>query len=421
MMASSMGKRDAALQKKVKARELIKREEEDKKEYKVPVPYLPKDCISNIIVRLPHSSLLNSRLVCKQWYNIISSPVFIDAYLRRSESVLIFQTPLPEESCNNFPMASSSSSLMERPQVFSVEEYFQPSTFPGLWQSIPSKKLSLQFVEFKGGRCEKEEYNVSCEGSIRAACNGLILLDSKLKKHNLIVMNPVTRKLVKLPLGTLSQRHKESYGFALSSDTGLYKVVHLFHDELRFSSCEILDLQNRIWRAVNGPDFGLLKWFGYKPVSAIGALHWIPQIDRSEYIVSLEVNTEKFYTVKLPRNCRVYDRIVEMNGFLALVIHEEFNQIDIWVLKSVTGEEEWRKHHTITAGCLWDMVPLFCLRISEEMIFWREEDNCFYSYDFQLQVMKTVDMELGSIPFPDSYLHHVNSLVSWTSKDKQRF
>ncbi|KAF7836435.1 F-box/LRR-repeat/kelch-repeat protein [Senna tora] len=338
----------------------IQEKEEDKKQCMLPVPYLPKDCISNIIVRLPYSSLLDSRLVSKQWYNIISSPVFIDAYLRRSESVLIFQTPLPIENYNDFPMASSSSSLVERPRSFSVEEHFQPSFVPLLWQTVPTKKFSLQFVDFKGEKCKKEEYNVSFQGSIRAACNGLILLDSEAKKRKLIVLNPVTRKLIPLPLGTLCPAHKESYGFALSIDTGLYKVVHLFHDELGYASCEILDLKNRIWRAVNGPALGLVKWFGYKPVSAAGALHWVPQIDRNEYIVSLEVHTEKFYTVKLPRSCRTYDRIIEMNGFLGLVIHEEFNQIDIWVLKRRTGEgEEWRKHHSIIVGCLWDMIPLF--------------------------------------------------------------
>lgn len=420
MMANSMGKRGAALQKMVKTRELSKREE-DKKQDEVLVPNLPKDCMSNIIVRLPFSSLLNSRLVCKQWYNIIGSRFFIDTHQRHSESVLIFQTPLPKEKSTNFPMLpSSSSSSIERPPIFSVEDYCQPSFVPILWQPVPTKRFSLQFVEFEGGKCNKEEYNVICEGSIRAACNGLILLDSKLKKCKLIVLNPVTRKLIRLCLGTLSPPHNESYGFALDSDTGLYKVVHLFHDELGFVSCEVLDLENRIWRAVNGPAVGLLKWFGYKPVSAIKALHWVPQIDGNEYIVSMEVHTEKFHTINLPKICRAYDRIVEMSGFLGLAVHEEANQIDIWILKGIAGEE-WRKHHSITVGCLWDMIPLFSLRINEEMIFWGEEGRSFYSYDFQLQVMKTVETKGGRFPLSDAYFPHVNSLVSWSSRDVQRF
>ena len=83
-----------------------------------------------------------------------------------------------------------------------------------------------------------------------------------LSKLTLIVVNPVIRKLISLPLGTLCPADKESYGFAFCTVTGEYKVVHLFLDELRYISSEILNHGTRVWRVVNGPSFGLLRWLG---------------------------------------------------------------------------------------------------------------------------------------------------------------
>jgi len=279
----------------------------------------------------------------------------------------------------------------------------------------PTLKSYIQYLEIDGGRSKVVEYNASCLGNIRATCNGLILLDNKLKKGGLIVMNPVTRKLIALPLGTLYPPHNESYGFASSNVTDDYKVVHLFRDELGFLSCEILILGTRLWREVNGPSFGLFSWFGYMPVSAIGALHWVPHIDRSDFIVSMDVEKEKFHTIPLPKSSRTHDRIVETGDFLSFVTHEEANQIDIWILKGLG--ESWTKQHSITMGCIMDMVPLLSLRIKGDMIFKRDEDGSFYAYDFQLQVMRKVEMEKGFVPLSSSLLPHVNSLVSWSSRE----
>ncbi|RVW66475.1 hypothetical protein CK203_065088 [Vitis vinifera] len=220
-------------------------------------------------------------------------------------------------------------------------------------------------------------------GEITASFNGLILLENKLKRGRLVVMNPVTRKLTELPLGTLSQPHQESYGFALSYSTSEYKVVHLFHDELRYINCEILNVGTRTWRPVNGPSFGLISWFGYKPVSAMGALHWVPHINDNDYIVSLHLENEK----------NAPNRHLELEGFV-------WRRLDKAAL-----------HHT---GCILDMVPLFSMRTTEEMVFKRDEDGSLYAYDFQLQVMRKIDMET---PLSDCYLPHVNSLVSWCPKD----
>ncbi|GMN34799.1 hypothetical protein TIFTF001_044943 [Ficus carica] len=413
MLSKAMENKKASLLRSAEERASSKRREEERRKQQETdlVPYIPKDCVSNILVRLPLDALQRSRFVCKLWYNVINDAKFVDAYLRRSETVLLFLSSV----CKKFSDSRVVSILPENPNAISVEAKLHHPNSAIFFDKLPvnrASKFSIQFLEFKDGKCQTGEYNISCLGKIRATCNGLILLDDKMKKGGLVVMNPVTRKLMPLPRGTLSSLHDESYGFALSAVTGEYKVMHLFRDYLGYVSCEILNVGRRSWREIDGPSFGL-RWFGYDPVFAIGALHWIPEIDHSDYIVSVEVESEKFHKTSLPKSCRTYDRIVEMSGFLGFVTHNyEFNQIDVWILKSLLGDV-WTRHHSIITGCILDMIPLCSLRIKGELVFKRDEDDSIYVYNFQSEQMTMVEMVNNCHPFAVSYLPHVNSHVSW--------
>ncbi|KAK6925203.1 F-box associated domain, type 3 [Dillenia turbinata] len=401
-------------------RALSKKEidDEKRKHQESLVPYMPKDCVSIILVRLPVQSLQSSRFVCKPWYNIVNSSLFIDAHLRRSKFVIIFLESAVIERSNFYV---GPQILQENLNTFWVEANLRRSgSIPVLHQPDldPRSKHYLKFIEFEDGKGKFKEFNASCLGNIRATCNGLILIDNKFKKGGLIVFNPVTRKLVALPLGTLYPPHDESYGFGLCNVTGKYKVVHLFRDELGYVSCEILTPGASSWREVNGPSFGLFGWFGYKPISAIGALHWIPQIDRSECLVSIELHTEKFHTIPLPEHSRAHDGIIEMKGFLCFIVHQEICQrMDVWVLKSLQGED-WTTYHSITIGYIIDLVP-FCStsRDDEEIIFRRDEDCSFYTYNLRFEGMRKIEFEIRkgneSLRRSRSCLPHVNSLVSW--------
>lgn len=380
-------------------------EEDHKKQEDIAVPCLSKDCIWNILIRLPINSLPHSRFVCKSWYDIINSPTFIDAHLHRSQTVLIFLC---------FQHRRSLSSVKSVPNTFSVESSFLPTKSGSIFgePTVSSKSIFyMGFMEFKNGKCQMGEYNITCSGNIRGTCNGLVLLDNKLKKGGLLVMNPVTRKIIALPLGTISSPHNDSYGFAFINATGDYKVVHLFRDMLGYINCETLYLGTRVWREVNGPTFGLFGWLGNNPVSAIDALHWIPEIDRSDYLVSMEMENDKFTTIALPQSCQKYDGIIEMGGFLCFVTHEELN-VDVWILKGLCGEV-WTKQHCITRGCILDMVPLLSLGVSGDIIFKRDEDGSLYIYNFELQELRKIEMEAAGLLQSNLYMPHVNSLVSW--------
>lgn len=357
------------------------------------IPYIPKDCILNILARLPTESLPKSMLVCKPWFHIICSPKFIDSHLIRSESVLLFQRSVSDEEQSNPPPGQAPLVLFGRPK-----------------QTVKkSTRLSINFIEFTEGESRQAEYRLRCSGKIRAACNGLLLIDNVTKKGGLIVLNPVTSKGTSLPVGTIiPSQNSESYGFAYSDATGEYKAVHLFCDDLGYINCEVLILGEKLWKEVNGPTFGFFNgaWLGYRPVSAIGALHWIPHAHHGDYLVSMELTTDKFYSVPLPTMCGKYDRVLEMGRILAFITHEGQN-IDVWILKGL-HDEVWTKHHCLSVGCIRDMVPILSLKNKWDVIFWRKVDGSLHVYDLKLELMRKVEGQVPADSFP-----HVNSLVSW--------
>ncbi|GMH21780.1 hypothetical protein Nepgr_023622 [Nepenthes gracilis] len=409
-MPKSTRNKTSGLLRIVQERELLKKEIDDEEKRKRPIPDLPKDCVSCILLRLPVNDLQRSSCVCKPWNNMINTSMFIEYHLCRSEYVTIFLSSHKDEDQNNLYPPSVRK---ENATTFSVEKDLLKSVPVFCQPSVNERSKSyIHFLEIHDGRSNMREYNISCLGKIFASCNGLILLENKLKEGGLIVLNPVTRKLNALPVGTICPRHAESNGFVLDPSSNEYKVIHMFRDESGYISCEILSLRDRKWKEVNGPSLGLITWFGYKPVSAVGALNWLPSIDHNDYVVSMEIENAKFKTLSLPKSGRIHDGIVEMEGFLCFVAHEPMNRIVIWVLKSLS-EVNWMKQQSIEVGCIMDMVPVSGSRFGNHMIFRRDEDGSLYVYDFNLKVMSFVEMENGVIPLSGSYVSHVNSLVSW--------
>ncbi|KAH6765153.1 hypothetical protein C2S51_016402 [Perilla frutescens var. frutescens] len=329
------------VQEKMKLKQNL--EEKHKKQHKnkelqgnpVVVPYLPADCIFNIIVRLPLESILISRFVCKSWYGIVNSPAFIDAHLKRSNIGLIFLTPAVKGRVSSDVEKASPSSAIK--VDFSVDaKVLELDSTPILhWHLFnPRTQFQIKYVEIKDAKST---------------------------------------------------------------------------DDSQCIGCEIMSVGSGPWRVVDGPPHGFMGWLGYKPVSAIGALHWVPLVDHNEYIVSLPLDDEKFRKIPLPATGGIHDRILEMGRILGFVSHQPANQIDVWVLKSLGGEG-WAKQHSITLDCTRNMVPLYCVGAGGELVFKHEND--LYAYDQHLQLMRKIEVNKEWCSSPGCYFPHVNSLIS---------
>ncbi|KAI3818410.1 hypothetical protein L1987_12216 [Smallanthus sonchifolius] len=226
------------------------------------VPYLPKDCVTNILIRLPIESLQRSRFVCKSWYSIIKSPTFNRDNLHRAQKVIIFLSPVKAFLRSWY---DQESDFHENPNTFYVEsKVFELKRIPMLYRPLinTSLKYAIKYMVLEDGKSMIRDYNAACMGKIRASCDGLIVLDNTLRHRQLVIMNPVTHELNLLPSGTTYLALYESFGLVYGARG--YKLVHLFRDEShQFIGCEVLQIGETSWRVIDGPAFGLIKWFGF--------------------------------------------------------------------------------------------------------------------------------------------------------------
>lgn len=394
------------------------------------VPFLPDDLFFNVFLFLPIKSLLKFTCVCKTWYKMIHCAEFVESYNDHAET-----TPILFKIVVN-----------ERPNTFHVETQLELSKnfcfFPS--SSGFERKKFIHFLEIENEKAKIIDLNISFSGSVVATCNGLILITSMygVQKHwshllqeplfgsrdkpgQLIVMNPMTRKLIGFPLGTLPHglgRSKESYGFVYSHSKGVYKVVHLFKDKSGFIACEILSLQTRSWKAVDGPSGVVLSNLDHAPISAIGALHWLPCSD-TNYIISMGVDDERFTIIDLPLNMCIHDRLIEMGGYLSFVKSLNMNHIEVWVLKELEGTE-WVKQHTIRVDAILGYadieeysVPSFALN-AKVLVFKRKEK--LFSYDFELEEIREIEMEHESITAYETIMPHSCNLATWEPLEHMR-
>ncbi|KNA23677.1 hypothetical protein SOVF_022680 [Spinacia oleracea] len=387
------------------------------------VPFLPNDLMFKVFLLLPIKSLLRFTSVCKAWYKLIHCAEFVEAYNTHAQT-----TPIILRGVDN-----------DRPNTFHVETQLSQSENFCLFPCSSGLKRSkfIHFLEIENEKAKLIDLNISCSGTVVSTCNGLVLIismheglrrhiyssselplvNSREKPGRLIVMNPMTRKLIGFPLGTLPSKHNdESYGLVFSHSKGVYKVVHLFKDKLGFIGCEILSLKTRSWKSVDGPVGALFHKLGQTPISVLGALHWFPGPSGTDYIISMGADDEKFSAINLPKTMGVHDRLVEMGGFLSFVNSLDKDHIEVWVLKGIEGTE-WVKQHTIRIDAILGYVdndeyslPSFGLN-GKEMVFRRRER--FYSYDFELEEIREIEMDHGRIKTYDNIMPHSNNLATW--------
>lgn len=398
----------------------VTEKEKGKPEGNLIIPHLSRDCISNILFRHPIESLPQLKYICKTWYKIINNPTFIDAHFRSSKTVLIFLTVVGRDI--SLPSKGKSN-------LFPIEsKLLQPTSLHGICNSMfdPLYRYSINFMEIRNQKGTIKKYNETCLGNIRASCNGLILMDSQIKKRGLIVMNPVTREVTDLPVGTIFPSRVESYGFAFCTHANDYKVVHLFQDEWRYFGCEILDLSTRRWRMVDGPPSGFFECFLCEPVFANEALHWIPGlspheylVNGNDYLVSFSLDDEKFKRLPLPKPRSSIDRIFRMAGQVGLITHEKPYGIILWALNSSCTGGGWTKKYYMTVDCV-TVVPLCFLEETDEFIF-TDGRGSLYSYDVYLHSSSEIEVKNGSSAVYGCYVPHVNSLLSWTPQGKDKF
>ncbi|KAK0603284.1 hypothetical protein LWI29_003379 [Acer saccharum] len=278
---------------------------------------LPHEVALDILSRLPVSSLVQFKCVCKSW------------------RVLAEEKRLP--SIHHARATSRNPCL--------------------ILNSACQIKNKLQFI------CSGDGFNQKVrsldtpmsEYQVVGSCNGLLCITNSYYDP-IVICNPIIGDYIKLPKSTWFPMQEVALGFGCLPTSMQYKVVRfVFYIKSQVEShAEILTLgTDHTWRSI-GPVPG---WLELKPSQALvnGALHWVTLFFQYNpgprlRVISFDLAVEKFQWIELPSfdcffasNCH----LVALEGCLSAVHLLGNKGIDIWVMKEYNVEESWIKKYSI--------------------------------------------------------------------------
>ncbi|XP_026420360.1 F-box protein At3g07870-like [Papaver somniferum] len=245
---------------------------------------LPKEMIPEILSRLPTESVLECKLVCKSWRDIIHFPSFSQKHLNHLTSAgdsgklsFVFLSRYPT---NINPITGQYLMLEE----FTYAEYDENS------HEAPFNRKVRIYINLPF-------YRHSFAGS----CNGLICLDSWHKDiyGATYIFNPVTREYVILPT---SEGSNYWSGFGYIPSTNEYKVVRIYNSlgdsNVRLRSIQVYTLGSSTgWRNVGTMDRTMQFYRKDAGAFVNGALYWA---DEEGTILAFHLADEKFSKLPSP-------------------------------------------------------------------------------------------------------------------------
>lgn len=352
-----------------------------------PITRLPPDIIEGILLRLPVSSLLRLRRVCKQWWNMISVPHFIKEHAYRAPNHLLLYLPKLSISASLHPKTAKPC------HATVIDEKWSPST----WAAS----------------------HMDPDDHLFASCNGLLCF---YKTHTLKISNPATGECLHLlkPDGILLHDFHYLYSFGFHPLTGEYKLVHFLREPQRYKSgqpfhfdiIQVYTLGEDKWRAIKAPIPCCMVHLGV--VNVDGAMYWLTEDEGtscSMAVVSFDLREEMFAFIQLPAmelkeaaSCatpEVAYYMTEIDDKVCVVTMsyqshaprwrrynaELSGRTDIWALES----DKWFLKYSIQSPSVSRYVPQPCFIHREKIILQDRDSNVWY-HDLR---GKTVQIEHG--------------------------
>ncbi|KAK6149673.1 hypothetical protein DH2020_017198 [Rehmannia glutinosa] len=301
---------------------------------------IPPEIIIDILTRLPVKSLLRFRCVSKSWRSMIDGKDFIKLHLHHS-----------------FETNSNRTLVVKNNKLF----YVDLDSF---------ERLDTGNIRFNSH-------------FLVGSCNGLVLLVSTF--DNIVLWNPSTRKLNKLPVTPLPMEFVELYyGLGYDSKHDDYKVVRVSQASARvnggcfFSETMVYSLKSNSWKKIKEFPYALLpsKLWG---VYLNDALHTVVEHNHcSDAIMAFDIGKEEHYEVPKPEfrgRKRSIDAVDVMGGCLTAVVYGKKNSSEIWVMKEYGVKGSWFK-----LLCFYPPVPEPCLKLFP-LAYSKSGDEVLLNYD----------------------------------------
>ncbi|XP_060667979.1 F-box/kelch-repeat protein At3g23880-like [Ziziphus jujuba] len=351
-----------------------------------------------ILVRLPVSSLLRFKRVCKSWRSLISSPFFIQKHL---------------QVCNS---TTTNPNLIFKSKMEVGDTVFVVS------------HLTLQVIKARNVPPIRHNWWPRILGTY----NGLICLYCTVDYRDAAVWNPATGEKKDLPCPLILKSHIRAAGFGFDANNNDYKMVliHLFidvADNVRLPGgfqLEYYSLKANSWKLVNeiqGMDLlfddgtlgaytnGMISWLAYT----------VEEEEEEDYrrdeIISFDLSNEVIIRTPLPDNIGSHAAEQSVNHVRVLnesfaVVSDNFHkfEFDIWVLREVGVVESWTKLFTV--GPLPHSVSDPLVIWKEGVVFWNKKDKELILYDSANQPKRCVGIPKKQYDLMDAVIYR-ESLV----------
>nr|XP_023915986.1 F-box/kelch-repeat protein At3g23880-like [Quercus suber] len=300
--------------------------------------FLLDDLVYEILTWVPVKSLIRFRCVSKSWYSTITSHKFIKTHLDRAKS---------SSNNNNYLLYKSqrmSSSLNE------------------LCTVVHNSDRTLSEIS----RLQIPDYYIFIVGF----CNGMFLSadDDSDYGHVVYLWNPSIRKYKKLPPSHFIHTFGPSYycftfGLAYHYQNNDYKILKIFYDmeflqqKVMPAEAEVYTLSTDSWRRFK---ISVESSSGSRPIGSVdylnessllffnGALHSIACSEGYKFILSFDVNDERFREILLPQNyldgvSLRFEALAVFKGSLTLFVFGVSNLCHLWIMKEYGVVESWTK------------------------------------------------------------------------------
>ncbi|PON46503.1 F-box domain containing protein [Parasponia andersonii] len=299
---------------------------------------LPWEIISDILSKLPISSLVQFKYVCRAWRLIGQDPNLLQLYGSRTAE---------ENPCLVFHFDSPI-----RNQLYFVDFHGNCYRDEKQSQVLVVRKIQTPFCS------SMPEYDVV------GSCNGLLCLSDSLYNDSLYIYNPFMRDYRELPKTNRYPDQEVVFGFGFSPVTKEYKVVKViycyrdgnkgfFRHRSRSSTqseVQVFTLGSSRWRSLGKVSHYLHHW---PAVLVQGGLHWMtcrPRYRTGRNVVAFDLDAEEFREVSKPdafglRRCDYH--LATVRGCLSAAFYISYGKMEIWVMKEYGVKESWVKEFVI--------------------------------------------------------------------------
>ncbi|CAO2821660.1 unnamed protein product [Amaranthus hypochondriacus] len=310
----------------------------------------PSSIICDILSRLPTKSCLNCKLVCKEWYQIITSSEFADLHF---------------SSCPYFTILLHGK-FNNGKKNFLLLDLDKSSNVDGMGNLDLGYDAMIRF---------KSRFNTPHHKLyVINECNGVICLKSWEQWSPYIVCNLLTGEEMIVEQLCKPSCSVEIYGLGQCPISNRFKVLRILNTNGSHKYvAEIQTLGSNEWRTVgDSPQFQLRRSGAFLD----GSLHRYSY--RDNCIWAFHFGKENFSIVQVPDGTKrgLYTEVSVFDSQLCFSsISENCRQCEVWVMKKYDVNDSWMKLFVFQVESFAHRMPLVNMGHGEVLVSY---NNCVH-------------------------------------------